>query len=76
MTRRARYTPDKRPGIDSSDALAGAAIFLFGCSDEAFARITPTSLARTYRLSERRAGYELTVAGQKRAKMREVTDGI
>ncbi|NJC06536.1 hypothetical protein GGQ97_002329 [Sphingomonas kaistensis] len=73
---RARYQTPARPGIDSPDALAGAAIFLFGCSDDAFARITPESLARTYRLSERRAGYELTVATQKRAKMREALGGV
>lgn len=70
---RPRYQPSYvPPAKDSEQAKANATMFLFGCTDERFAALTPAKLAADYRLSERQAEYMLTVARQKR----EATDGL
>lgn len=63
-----RFVPDSYapPARDSDRAKAQATMLLYGATDAAFERITPESLARDCRLSERVAEYMLTVARQKR----------
>jgi len=63
------FTAYKPPAIDSAKALANAKTFL--CSAVSLKNTTADGLARQYRLSPKRAEYELTIAKQKRANRGE-----
>lgn len=57
------YSP---PAVDSDVAIANARHFLFTSTPTALAGVTVDQVAGRYRLSAKRAEYELTIARQQR----------